>query len=244
MQRWESDLEFESHTLTEVKAFTDENDAITHYELHTGDAGLTIDNPGWEPRVGQAVRYYGGLGRPVRGVVIDGREAYYRTPEEEAERHRKWVEEKNEKDKAEFEARRTELDAQYESLPKEFKARIDKFRNTNPDFRWRFEQYEMMCCLDAVKIAEWAKTTLEPSQSMVTFQSMSYEKQSELVALTDGHSGNSFGFACRLAYWYVTKPEVVVLEHGALTPLVGCEEYGCPHANYPEAGGNDANIVK
>lgn len=37
------------------------------------------------------------------------------------------------------------------------------------------------------------------------------------------------GLALRLAYWYLTKRENVVREHGALVPLVGCEAYGCTH---------------
>lgn len=50
-----------------------------------------------------------------------------------------------------------------------------------------------------------------------------------LPTLFDGHSGNSFGMALRLAYHYLTNPENVFLEHGALTPLVGCDDYGCRH---------------
>lgn len=45
----------------------------------------------------------------------------------------------------------------------------------------------------------------------------------------DGHSGNTFGCAARLAYHYLTEQENIVREHGALVPLVGCEKYGCPH---------------
>ena len=47
--------------------------------------------------------------------------------------------------------------------------------------------------------------------------------------LNEGHSGNSFGMSCRLAYNYLQDEEMVFFEHGALTPLVGCAEYGCAH---------------
>jgi hypothetical protein len=49
------------------------------------------------------------------------------------------------------------------------------------------------------------------------------------VPLADGHSGNTVGCACLLARLYLTSPEDVARMHGALTPLVGCAEYGCVH---------------
>lgn len=51
------------------------------------DKGWSISVPkhaGIEPKPGQVARYYGrGIGYPVRGLFIDGQEAWYRTPEEE-----------------------------------------------------------------------------------------------------------------------------------------------------------------
>ena len=55
-----------------------------------------------------------------------------------------------------------------------------------------------------------------------------------MPGLDRGHSGNSFDFACRLANSYLSNPELVYLDHGALTILIGCEAYGCPHP-IPEA---------
>lgn len=41
------------------------------------------------------------------------------------------------------------------------------------------------------------------------------------------HSGNTFGAACKLAHCFVAEPHLISKMHGALCPLVGCEEYGC-----------------
>lgn len=57
---------------------------------------------------------------------------------------------------------------------------------------------------------------------------LDYEKQIQKVPdLDEGHSGNSFGVSCRLAYWFIKEPEYVYKEHGALCPLIGCKNYGC-----------------
>ena len=32
----------------------------------------------------------------------------------------------------------------------------------------------------------------------------------------------------RLAFYLLADPKMVIVEHGAMTPLTGCEEYSCP----------------
>jgi hypothetical protein len=56
-----------------------------------------------------------------------------------------------------------------------------------------------------------------------------HQRQKQLLGMANGHSGNTFGCALHLAFVYTEAPEFVVEQHGALTPLVGCEAYGCPH---------------
>lgn len=149
-----------------------------------------------------------------------------------------WVADKDQADRDRFEADRARLDADYAALPETFQQRIDKFRRTNPDFRWRYEAYEMMVCRDAIKIARYCSVNRlarpedghEPTaeENITAFRSLPWEQQ-QLAGIDDGHSGNSFSMACRLAHWWVTDPGLVVADHGALVPLVGCDEYGCPH---------------
>jgi hypothetical protein len=47
--------------------------------------------------------------------------------------------------------------------------------------------------------------------------------------LSNGHSGNTFGFACFFAALRFWTPEQAVDAHGALTRVVGCAENGCMH---------------
>ncbi|MFH1780580.1 MAG: hypothetical protein ABH841_01035, partial [Candidatus Nealsonbacteria bacterium] len=66
---------------------------------------------GVEPKIGQVARFYGGgIGRPVRGLDLNGQEVFYRTPEQEAELHAQWVREHEVRNKAEFEQNKAELD--------------------------------------------------------------------------------------------------------------------------------------
>ena len=129
------------------------------------------------------------------------------------------------------------MDSDYDGLPIIFRLRIDKFRNANPRFRVDYECYELFCCMEAVNIAKAVKT----KEALDDFCKLAYEQQKEIVPdLSDGHSGNTFGMACRLAYWYLNNPDNILKEHGALTPLVGCDAYGCLHPHDKETSNPEA----
>lgn len=194
------------------------------------------------PEVGDHFITYGQIGYPFHGQELRGTLLWYQTPEdEEAERLRR-IAEQEQRDRDRFEQERARLDSDYASLPETFQQRIDKFRVTNADFRWQFESYEMMCCKDALRIASYCSVNRiatefegdEPTaaENVLAFQELPFEEQKK-AGIDEGHSGNSFGFACRLAYLWVTDPGRVPQEHGALVPLVGCEQYGCPHPLAP-----------
>ena len=177
-----------------------------------------------EPRVGMNARSYSrGVGCQVRGFFLDGVCLYYRTEDQQRQEHARWAREQDEKKKREFAFLRENLDLRYKLLPKVFQQRIDKFRRNNPDFRWEYESYEMFCCEEAVKIANY----LETPERVDAFRKLDSRQQYLLVPLSDQHSGNTFGCACLLAYWYLKNPDNIVKLYGALAPLVGSEEYGC-----------------
>jgi hypothetical protein len=178
------------------------------------------------PQVGDMVTVYGTFGERIRGVDLRGDPVYYRTPEEMQAEHQEWVR-KHHADKIKrFEKDRRKLDRAFAGLPEVFQRRISWFRANRADWRWENEAYEMSVCVDAVKIAEAMKTPA----GVRRFSKMSYKRQHATVPdLYDGHSGNSFSCAVRLAFLYLEQPLLVIAEHGALTPLVGCDDYGCAH---------------
>lgn len=221
-QRWKKDREYQDVTIAKVRKIA------SGYELRRDDGWiLYVEDPGFKPSVGPA-RFYGkGIGYPVRGVVIENRVVFYRTAVEEARKFKKEVEDRDKEKREVAEKDREKNNARIAALPEVFQRRIARFRAGNPDFWWDYQPYELFTCEEAVKIANALKTP----EALTEFYKLPFEKQKEQVpGLDDGHSGNTFGCAMSLARWYLVKPENVVLEHGALTPLVGCKDYGCTHA--------------
>jgi hypothetical protein len=177
-----------------------------------------------------ARQYGGGIGSIVRGMFLDGQRVYYRTEAEQDAKNKQDAEAYDQSQRDRFEKDRAEMDRRYEALPEIFRKRLDKFRRNNPDFRWKFEGYELYTCEQAVVIA----TALKTPKAIEDFARAEWDRQKELVpGLDDGHSGNTFGMACLLAHDFVSKPANVEARHGALAVLVGSEEYGC----VPSAGG-------
>lgn len=225
----------EEGPVTEVR---EESDA---WQVTTGNlwtCQLRKDRSEIAPKVGDIFTTFGQIGYAFHGQALNGEVLWYQSVEDEEAARRQDLADSEARDRQRFEDNRAKLDAEYVALPETFRDRIDKFRNTNPDWRWKFEAYEMSCCSDAVKIARYCSVNRiatefegdEPTaaDNVTAYGKLPYDEQKR-AGISEGHSGNSFGFAVRLAYWYVTDPGQVVAEHGALTPLVGCDEYGCPH---------------
>lgn len=233
---------FEDARLDEVKAH-EEGYEITQSNRWSFFIAKEYDGVahGIVPAVGDTVRMYGGSGRPVRGLFVNGRRIYYRTEEQQDELAARQLAEEDSKRRRKFEeAGRAVLDAKYAALPPIFQARIDRFRQNNPEFRWLYEEYEMFCCEEAVKLAQHLGSVeamerycaLASSETFGANQAQWHAEWQEQKAidraagLSDGHSGNTHGAAAMLALLYLRQPGDVARMHGALAPLVGSEEYG------------------
>ena len=176
-----------------------------------------------EPKEGDSIEMETTNGSTIRGLKLNGVEVFYKTDEDLAREHKEWCENNKKRQLEEFEKEKDSLDAKYNALPKVFQERIDKFRTNNPNFRVEYESYEMFCCEQAVEIAN----ALQTKEAIKEFADLDWEQQKEKVPNLDGgHSGNTFGMSCRLAYWYLDNPETVAKAHGSLSVLVGSEEYG------------------
>lgn len=210
-----NDDDFEETTVSKVDA----------HSFNRAD-GWTFGRHGADMKVGDVVRFYpAGISGVVRGFFVNGKRIFYRTVAEDRAKFESEQRQIKKEKKADFEAKRSNYDMRYADLPEVFQRRLDRFREHNKDFRWDLEPYELFVCEEAVKIAKHLKT----EAAIVAWKDLSWEKQKKQVPIDDGHSGNTFGCACLLARLYVTKPDLVAQAHGALTPLVGCKEYGCDH---------------
>lgn len=227
----DNDVQFEESIIDAVRERED------GYEL-THD-GWTLWCPKADglpaPRVGETLRSYRrGIGYSVRGIVVNGRVYRYMTEAQEQEQHAEESRQRQAEREQELEANLAETDRRIAALPALFQERIQKFqRDGGHEFRRDYEGYELFCCEQAVVIAD----TLHTVDAIRAFHTEPWESQKVLVPdLSDGHSGNTFGAACMLARLYLEQPELVLKQHGALTPLVGCEAYGCKHTSIEERG--------
>jgi hypothetical protein len=163
------------------------------------DDGWSFHVPayGGEPRVGDAARFYGpGIGATVRGVFINGVEAFYRTAAEEAERHRKWVEDLHAEQQKELDEARADRDRRRSLLPEPLRLRLDRFEAADANFRRDSEAYELFCCEQGVVI----KDALGTAEAVKEFNALPWAEQvARVPGLSDDHSGNTFFGSCGLA---------------------------------------------
>lgn len=190
---------------------------------------LWLTDNGIEPEPGDVMRCYGrGIGYSVRGIAIEGKGIirYLTKSEERAEFDRQQAERKKDQRAKEIETR-PDRDLRVRELPRALRLRAERFQNARDGWRAEHEPYELFVCEEAAKIAahfegenaiyrlnEWAEKP--------------FEAQMAEVAVSDGHSGNTFGATVHLARLLLLEnDEDVIRAHGALCPLTGCKDYGC-----------------
>lgn len=223
------DDDFTEYTVASVE------DAGTHWSVTTSDRFVFgfLKVEGATPKEGSALRKYpSSFFASTRGVFVDGNKVYYRTAAEDALWLAQGQEDADNKKRAEAKANEADVDARVARLPAVLQDRIKGFRERNADFCWEFEPYELFCLEQAVLLAEALKTP----DAIVAFGKAEYnEQRCSVPALSTEHSGNTFGFSVRLAHLLVSNLDDLVKNyHGALCPLVGCDQYGC-YAVTPEA---------
>lgn len=126
-----------------------------HMGFGIGEAsGLSVEQlRALDVRKGDVATVVTVLGSSVVRIALRGREVFNLTDEEFWHQRDREQEEHERKREEDFRRERADLDARFEALPPEFKQRIERFRENNPDFRQQYESYEMFCCTEAVRIA-------------------------------------------------------------------------------------------
>lgn len=228
---WDTDPEYQEWKLTKVEP------GEKGWSLYADGCGIFCpgDLCSQAPAVGETARLYGkGFGYRVRGIVIEGR-VYYYLPE--AEDQKAQLDERlaaQRERMRELERDRPERDRRRAALPEVFRERLAEYERRNPMWRAEFEPYELSVCEDAVAVAKHCGEPSSPEalRALEAFRALEWQAQKAAIpTLFDGHSGNSWGCALHLAARYIQSPTYVRGAHGALCPLVGCKEYGCPGAD-------------
>lgn len=218
-----ADTQFEDKTIERVEVVGEDK----AYAAVTAD-GWTLSvalNGNPAPKVGDVALYYGrGIGYPVRGFVVGETVYYYETEEQHEARFRRERQEEAERRIAAFDAGRAAYYAEVNALPAPFRRRIERFLRVRAGWGPEFGGYELFVCKEAVKIA-----ALGTVDAVAVYHAAPCDEQKTLVHAVayDEHSNNTFGAACLLARVYIETPEHLTHVHGALCPLVGCENYGC-----------------
>lgn len=173
------------------------------------------------PKIGDIIKLHTINVTTIRGLDVNGINIYYKSDEQLEIERTEWLDNHEKEKQQRFLDHKEKMDEDYNSLPDVFKKRIDKFRNNNPRFRIDYEEYEVFCCKEAIKIAEYCKTP----EKVEEFSNLKWKDQVK-AGISDRHSGNTFGCSVQLAYQYLNEKENIPLVYGALSPLVGSEEYG------------------
>lgn len=195
------DRNFEEGVIDRVER-TDDGYWITRGAL--GNFLADKNNPkGIVPKVGDTARVYGRLGQVVYGLDLNGHEVYWQT-EAERQADRAAMLAKLDREKRErYEADREMNERKVQNLPEPLRLRIERFRAEDKDGEGRlWEAYEIFCCEQAAVIADVLRPKLArmtAKEAVEWFRALPYDEQKAL-GLDDGHSGNTFGGACTLAF--------------------------------------------
>lgn len=191
--------EYEDIVVTEARAGSD-----GHWSVQWGSTGTGFHLPDGEIKVGDTIRIYGSaqLGGRRHGWALNGKLVEWRTPWERLVERVSWLAQYDRDKRERFAKERVQMDARYEALSPKLKARIDRFRSEQADFRIDSEGYEMYACVDADVIANYLRSRVdagEDADAVVTeFYDLPWDEQMK-IGLQEGHSGNTFGGACALA---------------------------------------------
>jgi hypothetical protein len=167
------DFSWGEYLITGVEGDDGESATITVDGLRAGRGfgGWTTLMP-WpgdpRPEVGMLLRVWSN-GSRNHGVDLLGTESerldspihlYYKTEREMEVEQAAWIADDQRRQRKAFEENKAKLDADFDALHPAMKRRIQRFRDEDPDFRWRAEGYEMVVCSEATRLH---KAAMDPA---------------------------------------------------------------------------------
>lgn len=231
-ERWRFDTEYERVKIAKVTAGREYFDV-----LREDGWSLGVPDVGIEPEVGDWMRCYGkGIGYQVRGIVIEGKGVVrYDSPAEFEARREQENRERQDKKQTALDEGRSARDLRIRELPRPLRLRIEGFQAAREHWRRDHEEYELFVCEEAAKIAQHFEGP-NAVYNLNAWAELKYDEQRQAWdGMDGGHSGNTWGAAVALGRALLLGNEdYVIRAHGALCPLVGCEDYGC----YPARSGD------
>ena len=171
----EADQSWNDYLIKEIESDDGESATVTVGEplwlnRKMGMGGWTTSMP-WpispRPVVGMKIRVWSN-GNQNHGVSVhigpDIVPVYYKTKREMDVEHAAWIADHQKKQRQDFVDNVVRLDLEYEQLPGPLKRRIDRFRDEDPDFRWKEEAYEMAACAEAGRLY---RAALDPATGVL-----------------------------------------------------------------------------
>lgn len=189
------------------------------YENEWGPYDITMHN-GWSfslsnkfaltsgkttPQPGDFIRQWGGgIGQQIRGVQINDHMYSYKTNEMLREENKIWSDVWTWQKRVDFQKNEEKIRARIANLPQFFQDRIQRFINRDENFLADDAGYELFIYEEAVKLAAHFTT----KEEVEAFHKLSYPEQNEIwTDAAEGHSGNTYGSAIHIAYWYLDSLE-------------------------------------
>lgn len=145
----ENDTGYTTHT---VKEFDPESSCIETSETWVFYYPTSVTDI--VPKPGDILRVYGRFGRPIRGLMINGRTIYYRTEKMQEIRDRYIQETSKARHRRETDSKMPEYVHQYNELPPLFRRDIDAAMRDNPNFWYEYlgGPYQLFIYTEAYRI--------------------------------------------------------------------------------------------
>jgi hypothetical protein len=164
------------------------------------------------PQAGDVLTLWGenpiGLGRSHRGKAINGVVISYQTEAEQQAEWDQWKRERDAKRRAEYEANKPNIDRRIGALPEPYLSRMRYFQAKHEPDWWEAEEFELFACEQAHAFTQCFPAVAE----LDAFKAMTYQEQRVACpALSDQHSGCTFGWAVSMAR-AVLNGEAIVLD--------------------------------